>query len=125
MIQPWRGRDAALVHVFSLHLMGKLLKGADPTVQYDFAAVGGWCDRVPGGMSCLDEIFIPVNPHWNFIHVRMQEKWIELWDSLGLQASNLKYLAATEKFVKDALTKEVSTGRHGQIWRLAKAGKWI
>ena len=29
----------------------------------------------------MDEIFIPVNPngnHWNFIHVKMQEKWIEL-----------------------------------------------
>ena len=29
----------------------------------------------------------------------------------GLQASNSKYLAATERFVKDALTREMSTGR--------------
>ena len=83
MIQPQRGRGAAKVHVFSSHLMDKLLEGANPTVQYDFAAVGGWCDRVPGGISSLDEIFIPVNPdgnHWNFIHVRVQEKRIELSD---------------------------------------------
>merc|ERR1711966_49405 len=71
MIQPRRGRGTAKVHVFSSHLMGTLLGGADPTIQYNFAAVEGWCDRVPGGVSCLDEIFIPVNPdgnHWNFIH---------------------------------------------------------
>ena len=54
MIQPQRGRGAAKVHVFSSHLMDKLLEGANPTVQYDFAAVGGWCDRVPGGISSLD-----------------------------------------------------------------------
>ena len=51
----------------------------------------------------MDEIFIPVNPngnHWNFIHVRVQEKHLELWDSLGLQASNSKYLAAAEKLSK-------------------------
>ena len=114
MIQTWRGRGATKVHVFSSHLMDKLFGGADSTVQYDFAAVGGWCDRVPGGISSLDEIFIPVNPngnHWNFIHVRVQEKRIELWDSLGLQASNSKYLAAAEKFVEDALTREGSAGR--------------
>ena len=41
----------------------------------------------------------------------MQEKCIELWDLLGFQASNSKYFAATEQFVKDALTREMSTGR--------------
>ena len=85
MIQPRQGHGAAIVHVFSSHLMDKLLGDADSTIQYDFAAVEGWCDRVPGGVSCLDEIFIPVNlngNHWNFIHVKMQEKRIELWDSL-------------------------------------------
>ena len=94
--------------------MDELLGGAGPTIQYDFAAVEGWYDRVPGSVGCLDEIFIPVNPdgnHWNFIHVKMQEKRIELWDSLGLRASNSKYLAATEKFVKDALISEAMTGR--------------
>ena len=81
MIQPWRGRGAAKVHVLISHLMDKLLGGVNPTVRYDFAAVGGWCDRVPGDMSGLDENFIPVNPngnHWNFIHVRVQGKRIEL-----------------------------------------------
>ena len=69
---------------------------------------------MPGGIGCLDEIFIPVNPdgnHWNFIHVKTQEKRIELWDSLGLRTSNSKYLASTEKFVQDTLTRETSTDR--------------
>ena len=77
MMQPWRGRGTAKVHVFSSHLMDTLLGGADPIDPYDFAAVGRWCDRVPGGISSLNEIFIPVNPngnHWNFIHVRVQAK---------------------------------------------------
>ena len=114
VIQPWRGRGAAKVHVSSSHLMDRLLRAADPTTHYDFAAVGGWRDKVPGGISSLDEIFIPVNPdgnHGNFIHVRVQEKMIELWDSLGPQASNAKYLAAAEKFVKDALAREELAGR--------------
>merc|ERR1711966_106303 len=116
MIQPRRGRGTAKVHVFNSHLMDKLLGGANPTAQYDFAAVEGWCDRIPGGVSGLDEIFIPVNPngnHWNFIHVKMQEKQIELWDLLGLRGSNAKCLAATEKFVKDALHRETRTGGTG------------
>ena len=85
-----RESGAAKVHVFSSHLMDKLLGGADSTVQHNFESVGGCCARVPGGMSSLDENLILVNPdgnHWNFIHVRVQEKRIELWDSLGLQAS--------------------------------------
>ena len=55
MIQPWRGRSAAKVHVFSSHLMDTLLGGADLTDPYDFASVGRWCDRVPGSVSSLDE----------------------------------------------------------------------
>ena len=58
--------------------MDTLLGGTDPTDPYNFAAVGRWRNRVPGGiMSNLDEIFIPVNPNgnrWNFIHVRVQAK---------------------------------------------------
>ena len=121
MIQPWRGCGAAKVHVFSLHLMGALLGGANPTDPYDFAAVGRWYDRVPGDISSLGEILIPGNPngnHWNFIRVRVQAKKIELWDSLGLQTSNATYLAAAERFVKDTLTREESAGRTaaGQGW---------
>ena len=41
MIQPRQGRGAAKVHVFSSHLMDKLLGDADSTIQYDFAAVEG------------------------------------------------------------------------------------
>ena len=62
----------------------------------------------------------PNGNHWNFIHVKMQEKQIELWDLLGLRASNAKYLAATEKFVKDALIRETMTGgtgdNHSRQW---------
>ena len=55
-------------------MMDRLLSGIDPAGPYNFAAVGRWCDRVPGGMSNLDKKYIPVNPsgnHWNFIQVRM------------------------------------------------------
>ena len=100
--------------MFTSHLMDTLLGDADPTDPYDFAAVGRWWDRVPGGVSSLDEIFIPVNPngnHWNFIWVRMQARRIELWDSLqGPHVSNAKHLTAPEKFVKDALAREESAG---------------
>ena len=85
MIQPWRGRGAAKVHVFSLYLMDALLGDADPSDPYDFATVERWCDSVPGGISSLDEIFIPVTPTaitgtlflWGY-----RQK--DLWDSLGL-----------------------------------------
>ena len=61
--------------------MDKLLSGTDPTDLYNFAAVGRWCNRAPGGMSNLEEMYIPVNPndnHWNFIRVRVQAKRIDL-----------------------------------------------
>ena len=53
MIQPWKGRETTKVHVFSSHLMDKLLRGADPTDPYDSAAIGRWCDRVPDKQSRL------------------------------------------------------------------------
>ena len=34
MIQPWRGRGMAKVHVFSSHLMDTLLGGADSANPY-------------------------------------------------------------------------------------------
>lgn len=40
LIQPWRGRGAAKVHVFSSHLMDRLLSGTDQTDPYKFAAAG-------------------------------------------------------------------------------------
>ena len=85
IIQPRRGHGAAKVHVFSLYLMDALLGDADPSDPYDFATVERWCDSVPGGISSLDEIFIPVTPTaitgtlflWGY-----RQK--DLWDSLGL-----------------------------------------
>ena len=65
MIQPWRGCGAAKVHVFISHLVDTLLGGTDPSDPYDFAAVGRWYNRVPGGISNLDEIFIPINTDGN------------------------------------------------------------
>ena len=58
LIQPWRGRGAAKVHVFSSYMMDRLLSGTDPTDQHNFAVVGRWCNRVPKGMRNLDEIYI-------------------------------------------------------------------
>ena len=114
LIQPWRGQGMAKVHVYSSHMMDRLLSGTDPTDPYNFAAVGRWCDRVPGGISNIDEICIPLNPignHWNFIRVRMQTKRIELWDFMRLRTSNTTYSKATKRFVKDVMAREVSTGR--------------
>ena len=51
------------MHVFISHLIDTLLGGTNPIDRYNFAAVGRWCDGVPGCMSNLDEIFIPVNPN--------------------------------------------------------------
>ena len=59
-------RDQGARVQLALDEQTKLLGGADPpTIQYDFSAVEGWCDRVLGGIGCLDEIFIPVNPDGN------------------------------------------------------------
>ena len=112
LIQPWRRRGAAKVYVFSSHMMDILLSGKYSTGLYNFAAVGRWCDRVPGGMSNLGEVFIPVNfnsNHWNFIRVRIQTKMIGLWESMGLQTRNATYLTAAERFVKDA-TPQIKGG---------------
>ena len=114
LIQPWRGRGAARVHVFSTHLMNTLLSGTDSADGYNFTEAARWCARVPGGMRDLEEIFIPINSgsnHWNFIRIRVQEKQVELWDSLGLRPSNEKYLLAAERFIKDTIAREQAADR--------------
>ena len=100
--------------MFSTHLMNKLLSGTDPADRYNFVEAARWCERVPGGMRDLEEIFIPINPggnHWNFIRVGVQEKQVELWDSMGLRPSNEKYLLAAERFIKDAIAREEAADR--------------
>ena len=49
--------------------------------------------------------------HWNFIRVLMGIKTIELWDSMGLRASNGKFLKATKRYVKDVMAREATEGR--------------
>ena len=95
-------------------MMNKLLSGTDSADRYNFAEAARWCERVPGGMRDLEEIFIPINPggnHWNFIQVGVQEKQVELWDSMGLRPSNEKYLLAAERFIKDAIAREEAADR--------------
>ena len=38
-------------------------------------------------------------------------KTIELWDSMGLRASNGKFLKATKRYVKDVMAREATEGR--------------
>ena len=66
-IQSWRGQGAPKTHVFSSHLIDKLLlKRTGPRGElYNFAAVRTCCDRVVGGIGALEELLIPVNANEN------------------------------------------------------------
>ena len=108
--------------MYSTYLMEKLLSGETEDDPYAFNEVQTWSDGIVGGITSQEELYIPINVnqnHWNFSRIKMKEKVIELWDSLGERASNDKFLKTAERFIKDVMSREVAEGRvtEGAQWQ--------
>ena len=48
---------------------------SDDNVIYDYSKVVGWSDYIEGGLSNLEQLFVPINiinKHWIFIRVQLE-----------------------------------------------------
>jgi Ulp1 family protease len=64
-----------------------------------------------GRVASQEELYIPIHAngnHWNFVRIVMRTKTVELWDSLGERASNVRYLTTANRFIMDVMAKETS-----------------
>ena len=74
--------------------------------RYRFWSVQSLGDGLEGGLFSQDKIFVPINisnSHWLFLLVDINEKVIELYDSIGGAPNprNNKYMWAMRRFLYD------------------------
>ena len=75
--------------------------------------VCGYDGKISGGLSSLDDLYIPVNfhdNHWLFIRVNFLSKEIELWDYMGTDEHYDSLPTATQKYLYYALHKGLADG---------------
>ena len=107
--------------MYSTYITEKLFSGKEDEDPYAFNEVRMWSNRIVGGIASQEELYIPINVnrnHWNFIRIKMKEKVIELWDSLGERVSNDKLLKTAERFIKYVMSRELAEGR------VTKGAQW-
>ena len=95
------------IHPF---LMSRLHNEEARAGGYNFEAVRNNDNRIDGGLTALDKLYIPINSdnaHWIFIKVAIYAKTIQLFDSQGGNDDNDKYLKAVKNYMYDTLTTNV------------------
>ena len=71
------------VHTCNCAFVTSLLNADIAAERYEFYRVRNYARSVPGRLTGLDELYVPINAnlnHWNFIKVSPKERKIELWD---------------------------------------------
>jgi sentrin-specific protease 1 len=94
-------------HFFKSFFITKLLNEghADPSIDgtYDYRNVKRWSKKVPGkDIFGLDKVVVPINQggvHWVCAVIYIQEKRIEMYDSLGGSGKN--YLKTLFRYLQD------------------------
>ena len=89
LCQKTEGRRRS--YIYPTHFFQRLLNEghmkSSLEFKYSYDGVKSWSKRVPGkDIFTLDKIFFPHNPsrlHWNFVVAYIQEKRIEIYDSMG------------------------------------------
>jgi sentrin-specific protease 1 len=85
--------------------MTKVLNEGHATMdgQYEYRNVKRWSKNVPGkDLFNLDKVFFPINQgnmHWLCACAYIQEKRIEIYDSMG--SAGKKYLNAIFQYLQD------------------------
>jgi len=92
-------------HFFKSFFITKLLNEGHATMdgKYEYRNVKRWSKNVPGkDLFKLDKVFFPINQgnmHWLCACAFIQEKRIEVYDSMG--ASGRRYLNAIFQYLQD------------------------
>ena len=98
LIQPINSRT----HVYSSFFFTRCILPTPSGHEFDYAAVRRWSDRIPGGLTNIDTLYIPINrgnEHWLFIQIHFPTRVISLYDSLGQNNDNLVYLRTTLQYL--------------------------
>ncbi len=91
-------------HSYSSYFFSKLLHEGEETQRYDFGEVRRWHTNVDCGLFNLRELYVPINKdnsHWLLLRVALESKTISIWDSLGWDPSNRKYLRHMLRYLYD------------------------
>ena len=82
--------------------------------NYNFEAMKNNDNRIDGGLTILDELYIPVNvdnTQRSFIQVTMHAKTIQLFNSQGKHDNNDRFLKAIKNYMYNTLTKNAEGER--------------
>ena len=80
------------------------MKAMLPLTISNFADVRRWHLRVEEGLFNLRELLVPINKnnaHWLLLRVDLEKFEIRLWDSLGLDQTNQRYLQNMLRYLFD------------------------
>ena len=91
-------------HVYSSFFFHRLLNEGNAAPHYNFADVRRWHLRVEEGLFNLRELLVPINKnnaHWLLLRVDLEKFEIRLWDSLGLDQTNQRYLQNMLRYLCD------------------------
>ena len=88
---------------------------------HKFGAVRNDDNKINGGFTALDELYIPINAdstHWIFIKVATNANTIQLVDAQGKHDDNNRFLKADKNYMYNAYTKNVEGERQDfGAWR--------
>ena len=77
-----------------------------------FREVQDWSNNIDNNMFELNNLFVPIdmnNVHWLFLCVDFREKGIRLYNSLGVNLKDRKYLTLMQKYLYSVEFKSTST----------------
>ena len=111
---PQQTPNQPKVHVYTSFLVSRLHNEEAEVGNYNFKAVRNNDNRNDGGLTALDELYIPTNidnTHWNSIQAVMHTKSIRLFDSQGKKEDNHRFLKAVKKYMSNALSENAEGER--------------
>ena len=82
----------------------QLLLGLETCPIYNYSAVRNWSSYIDGVPSVFDlrKLYTPINKggmYWFLLRIRMAEKSIKIWESLGHNETNHVYLQSVCRYL--------------------------
>ena len=90
--------------------------------QYRYEEVQGWSNACENGIANIKELYVPINIgnyHWIFLRVSVEDKRIELYDSMGLNPENRQYMEDMRRYMYEELTAGIPEAQRPSynVWK--------
>jgi len=88
LMQPISPRNC----VYSSFFFTRCMQATNEGPAFDYTAVQRWSNRIPGGLTITDNLYIPINrdnKYWLFLQIHIPTRTIALYDSLEHNRENL------------------------------------